>query len=112
VDDDDRRQNQLALICKVLDRPDLNRGQRVVFVDMRVALSDKGAVLSDAQERWLLSVLERPMPDLSKVEAVQVPKPWRSMSKMELAGWVFGVVLALVVFQNLLTFVLRWLGWR
>jgi hypothetical protein len=112
VNDDDRRQNQLALIWKVLDRPDLNRGQRVVFLDMRIALSDKGAVLSDAQERWLLSVLERTLPDLTKVEAIQVPAPWRPMTPGTIALWVGSAVLALMLAQFCLTFLLRWFGWR
>lgn len=110
MNEDEKRQNQLALICKVLDRPDLNRGQRVVFLDMRIALSEKGVVLSDSQERWLSSILERPMPDLEKSEAVS--PPWRPMTRAAVVLWVGGVVLALLLAQFCLTFLLHWLGWR
>jgi hypothetical protein len=110
--EDEKRQSQLALIYRVLDRPDLNRGQRVVFLDMRIALSDKGVILSDAQERQLTSIIERPAPDPEKSQAVLVPKAWQPMSSITIALWVGGAVLAIMVCQFCLTFLLHWLGWR
>lgn len=112
MQDDEDRDRQLSLLSTVLARTDLTRPEIVTFTDMRLAISKHGMVLSPGHENWLREVSSRPMVDLAKVEAVELPKPWRPMSKKELALWVLGVVLALVVFQKLLTFVLQWFAWR
>jgi hypothetical protein len=107
-----KQTDQLALLMEVLDRPDLTRQQRVVFLDMRVAMGKYAMVLSDAQEGWLQSVKDQPLPDLTKVEVVEVPAMFRPMTRAAIVGWVVGTVLAIFLFQLLLTSVLGWLGWR
>jgi hypothetical protein len=112
MNDDERRQIQLSMLGTALARTDLTRGEIVVFTDRKLAISRPGVVLSESQENWILEVNRRPMPDLAKVEAVEVPKPWRPMTKHQVVGLVVAIVMSLVVFQFLLTFLLHWLGWR
>lgn len=112
MNDSDVRDRQLALLADALRRTDLARGEIVVFTDMRSAISNHGAILSEAQENWIRNVNNRPMPDLAKVEAVAVPAAWRPLTLLGGILWIVCFAVGLVVFQICLTFMLRWLGWR
>lgn len=113
MEEDLRRADQLRLLAECLARPDLTRGQIVVFTDMRIAVAEKGVLLSDAHENWLREVKNRTYPVLGPMSVrADEPAAWRPMSKKQVVAWSGGVVVALVVFEEILTFVLHRLGWR
>lgn len=113
MDDEQKRADQLRLLAECLARPDLTRGQIVVFTDMRTAVAQKGVLLSGAHENWLRDVRNRTYPEIGP-ESVRadVPAAWRAMSLKQVVVWAGAVVVALVVFEEILTFVLHRVGWR
>jgi len=113
MDEQLRRADQLRLLAECLARPDLTRGQIVIFSDMRVAVAEKGLILSDANENWLREVKSRPFPVVGPASVrVDELAAWRPMGKKQVVAWSGAVVVALVVFEEILTFVLHRLGWR
>lgn len=112
VDDSDQKQRaQLSLLWEVLARKDLTREKRVLFLDMRAALS-KGAILSGTQEVWLRSELAKPAVDPEKSESSMRLDPvpvWNSWSWIAAVGCA---ALALLIMKYCLTFLIHWLGWR
>lgn len=91
---DDKRSSQLALLMQVLSRPDLARGQRTVFIDMQVQMNRDGVILSDAQERWLQSVADRPLPDPDKSLAI-TPVAWHPPPLMTWGVLAIGAIVLL-----------------
>jgi hypothetical protein len=103
------RERQLALLGEVLSRPDLTRGEIVVFRGMRFEV-ERGVVLSDPQKNWLNDVKRRPLH--LEVEAPQAESDRRLQKATDWIVTIVAIVFVSGLVLYLLTFLMHHIGWR
>jgi hypothetical protein len=103
------RDRQLTLLGEVLSRPDLTRGERVVFTGMRLEVN-RGVTLSDPQENWLNDVKSRPL--FLEVEAPQAESDRRLQKATDWIVVIVFVGMLIGLAWYFLTFLMHHIGWR